>query len=389
MASNRRKPFLGRLRIVIVDGCGDKIPAGKQRLAIYWRKLGVGVLSVALLVVFASAGVASPPRPDAAAPSAEELLLQAAGENQAPCRRYRARNWLREKLICEDDYSRYGLQLDDEQQIPINGRVVILVHGFNSTPQQNAAVLTTVRSAGLRCGSFAYPNDHTVLASAQLLSSELRRFGRLHPRCRVVLVCHSMGSLVARACLEDPRYDPGNVERLIMIAPPTHGTLIAHFAVGSDLWEHWLSRRDGGPWRRTRDSIVDGLGEAADDLCPNSAFLHDLNSRPRNSRVRYTVFLGTGARFNEAQLAWIRDSVCDQLAKMPGGEGCADRLESILSDIDELVEGKGDGVVAVKRGRLDGVSDTLVMPFGHLAVTGEPNNDALRDVQRAVVERLR
>jgi hypothetical protein len=117
--------------------------------------------------------------------------------------------------------------------------------------------------------------------------------------------------------------------------------------------------------------------------------LHDLNSRPRNSRVRYTVFLGTGARFNEAQLAWIRDSVCDQLAKMPGGEGCADRLESILSDIDELVEGKGDGVVAVKRGRLDGVSDTLVMPFGHLAVTGEPNNDALRDVQRAVVERLR
>ena len=77
-----------------------------------------------------------------------------------------------------------------------------------------------------------------------------------------------MGGLVARACIEDPRYDPGNVERLIMIAPPTHGTLIAHFAVGTDLWEHWLARQDGGPWRRMRDSIVDGLGEAADDLVP-------------------------------------------------------------------------------------------------------------------------
>ena len=84
------------------------------------------------------------------------------------------------------------------------------------------------------------------------------------------------------------------------------------------------------------------------------------------------------------KLAWIRDSVCDQLAKLPGGEGSAERLDAILNDIDELVEGKGDGVVAVKRGRLDGVSDTLVMPFGHLAVTGEPSSDVLRNVQRAV-----
>ena len=63
-----------------------------------------------------------------------------------------------------------------------------------------------------------------------------------------MLVCHSMGSLVARACIEDPLYDPGNVERLIMIAPPTHGSLIAHFAAGTDLWEHWLARKKGGPW---------------------------------------------------------------------------------------------------------------------------------------------
>ena len=73
---------------------------------------------------------------------------------------------------------------------------------------------------------------------------------------------------------------------------------------------------------------------------------------------------------------------------MPGGDGSAERLEAILDDIDELVEGKGDGVVAVKRGRLDGVADTLVMPFGHMAVTGEPTSDELRDVQQAVLERV-
>jgi hypothetical protein len=197
-----------------------------------------------------------------------------------------------------------------------------------------------------------------------------------------------MGGLVARSCIEDALYNPGNVARLIMIAPPTHGTLIAHFAVGSDLWEHWLSRKSGGPWRRTRDSIVDGLGEAADDLCPDSEFLQQLNARPRNPRVQYSILLGTGAYLKHAQLAWIRQSVCEQVEKLPGGDDSAERLHEILSDIDELVEGKGDGVVAVKRGRLNGVSDTLVMPFGHLSVTGDARSDVQRSVQRAVLERL-
>jgi hypothetical protein len=45
-------------------------------------------------------------------------------------------------------------------------------------------------------------------------------------------------------------------------------------------------------------------------------------------------------------------------------------------------------VVAVKRGRLEGVSDTVTMPFGHLAVTGEANDDVLRSVHAAVLQRI-
>jgi hypothetical protein len=65
----------------------------------------------------------------------------------------------------------------------------------------------------------------------------------------------------------------------------------------------------------------------------------------------------------------------------------------LLSDIDELVEGKGDGVVAVERGRLEGVADTLVLPFGHLsvtgkAITGEPGSEVVLQVQAAILERL-
>ena len=67
--------------------------------------------------------------------------------------------------------------------------------------------------------------------------------------------------------------------------------------------------------------------------------------------------------------------------RCPAPEGGAERLEALLDDMDELVEGKGDGVVAVARGRLEGVTDTLVLPFGHLSVTGEPATDVVRQVQ--------
>jgi pimeloyl-ACP methyl ester carboxylesterase len=346
-------------------------------------------LTAVLAAGLASAKPTDTARPPSAPPAAEELLEQAAEAMAPDCHRYRARQWLRTKLVCESDLAQYGLRLDEGwERTPADQPVVILIHGFNSSPAQNVALLKPMCESALPCGTFAYPNDHTIVASAQLLSCELRRFASCHPERRVVLVCHSMGGLVARICVEDSLYDPGNVERLIMIAPPTHGSMIAHFAVGTDLWEHWLARRKGGPWRRVRDSIIDGLGEAADDLCPGSEFLHELNGRPLNPRVRYSILLGTGARIEEAQLAWLRESICEKLAGLPGGERSAERLAEILNDMDELVVGKGDGVVAVKRGRLDGVADTLVMPFGHLAVTGEPRDRVLRQVQRAVLERV-
>ncbi|MEX2091858.1 MAG: hypothetical protein WD971_04230, partial [Pirellulales bacterium] len=130
------------------------------------------------------------------------------------------------------------------------------------------------------------------------------------------------------------------------------------------------------------------LKDLADERCPGSSFLEELNSRPRNPRVQYSVILGTGARMTEAEMEWIRESVIHKLTKVPGAKDGVEQLELLLGDMDELVAGKGDGVVAVARGRLDGVSDTLVLPFGHLSVTGEPATDVVRQVQAAVLQRL-
>lgn len=109
---------------------------------------------------------------------------------------------------------------------------------------------------------------------------------------------------------------------------------------------------------------------------------------PRNPQVQYTLLLGTSACVAEAHVAWIRESVREHVARLPGGERGATRLDAILNDIDELVQGKGDGVVALKRGRLDGVSDTLVLPFGHVSVTGAPSDATVRMVHHEVLKRV-
>ncbi|WP_218931991.1 esterase/lipase family protein [Adhaeretor mobilis] len=302
---------------------------------------------------------------------------------------YGFKRWLRSRVYKHADDAKFGLSLHEcckeaEESLPL----VIQVHGFNSCYERNAAVMEPFIERQYPCGGFTYPNDFSLSESAERLSRELRQQAKECPERRVALITHSMGGLVARACLEDPELNPGNVDHLLMLAPPSQGTMVAHFAVATDVWEHWLSRKQGGAWARWRDSVVDGLGEAADDLVPGSPFLTQLNARPRNPDIQYSIFLGTAATMSNDEMAWIRNAIRKTGSKLPGISGSAERLERLLEDMDEVVEGKGDGIVAVERGRLKGVDDIVILPFGHLSVTGKAETDPIRQVQAALLSRL-
>jgi pimeloyl-ACP methyl ester carboxylesterase len=267
--------------------------------------------------------------------------------------------------------------------------LVVIVHGYNSTPARNAAVMEPVRAAGYPTAGFAYPNDWDIADSAALMSRQFKQFAKAHPDQKIALVTHSMGGLVARAVIENADLDPGDVTRLVMIAPPSHGTALAQFAVATDLWEHWIARHEGGGWTRWRDSIIDGLGEAADDLIPDSQFLTELNARPRNPHVHYTLFLGTGASVSQDEMDWMREAIKKTGGHFPGLRSGAGKLDTMLADMDELIDGKGDGVVALKRGRLAGVDDVVILPFGHLSCTGKPDREEVKQVQTELLARLK
>ena len=74
-----------------------------------------------------------------------ELLTSAGKAVVREAADYGYRRWLRQRIWRDDDESRYGLVLDKDWRVAAGKSpelpLVIIVHGFNSTPARNAAVM--------------------------------------------------------------------------------------------------------------------------------------------------------------------------------------------------------------------------------------------------------
>jgi hypothetical protein len=196
-----------------------------------------------------------------------------------------------------------------------------------------------------------------------------------------------MGGLIARACVENESRDPGNVRRLIMVAPPNHGSQLAHFTFAVDVLDYLRSaaQRDT-PWPRFYEMIEDGLSEAAVDLRPDSLFLRQLAGYDRNPALQYTVLLGTRAPMTRAELDAARARIANAAQQNRFVKLFGPKLDSWLADMDEVVVGLGDGAVSVRRGRLEGVEDTVLLPFDHMAA--DVKSAGVRQLQKEIALRL-
>jgi len=271
---------------------------------------------------------------------------------------------------------RFGLRLDEGwKEADPKKHLVLVLHGLNSAPSQISGLVEAVRESELPQGTYAYPNDQPIAASAQRLSVDLKKLAADHPQRRLALVTHSMGGLVARAVIEDPKLDPGNVDKLIMVAPPTHGSQLARLSFGMDIWEYLSRPLEASEVSRFYAAVEDGLAEANYDLWPGSDFLRELNSRERNKKVRYSMLLGTDGPFSQEQLLSLRNAIDIAAQNSDAIQLVRPHYQEILGDFDEILAGKGDGVVAVKRGQLEGVPDTVLLEFTHL---GPTNNSPTR-----------
>jgi triacylglycerol esterase/lipase EstA (alpha/beta hydrolase family) len=110
--------------------------------------------------------------------------------------------------------------------------LVVIVHGYNSKPEEFDAFRGRLRTAGLACAVFSYQNDAAVDFSGRQLASALQALERQNPGRRVALVAHAMGGLLSRVVIEDPDMaGVGDVDQLITVATPNHGSNLARVPV--------------------------------------------------------------------------------------------------------------------------------------------------------------
>ncbi len=298
---------------------------------------------------------------------------------KSSCRRC-TQNWYRDQPQPD-----YGLRPRPLRVNMPSEQLVVFVHGLNSRPEDLIGLISGVERAGHWCATFRYPNDQSISKSASLLSAELGELRRRAPLRRVVVIAHSMGGLVAREALENSKLDPGNVQRLILIAPPNHGSRLAQVAVSLDILEYISCgvRRDESGF--VYGSILDGLAGANDDLKPGSVFLTTLNSRVRNAAIDYTIVLGTAGPVDTGSMEKCV-SLCS--AKCSWLRGMDATFSNSVSSVGELVAGQGDGLVSVQRGRLDGVDDVILGQFDHAELLRHaPEGDAL-NARRQILARI-
>lgn len=334
-------------------------------------------------------------------PHLEFSTLPANGDRQEPelivtldrealtASRRRMQSLVRDRALSRATRRRkYGLKMADDWLEKDPGKpIVVSIHGWNST-NGRASLLAGPREAGFPTGLFDYPNDQAIAESALLLVGELQGLADKYPDRRVALITHSMGGLVARAAVEDPALAPGNVDRLIMLAPPNQGSLLAECGFGGDLWEYLLSpqrRQEAGP---VFGAIEDGLAEASLDLRPGSIFLQRLAARDRHPAIRYTIVLGTRGFVTEEERRQIRARMTDLEASSRWVRLLGGRAAEWIDHLDEVIEGRGDGVVAVSRGRLAGVDDVVLLRLGHVEMASDGDTPELQAMRALVMKRL-
>ncbi|QJR15195.1 esterase/lipase family protein [Usitatibacter palustris] len=127
-----------------------------------------------------------------------------------------------------------GFALRPDPHPPGEGVPVLLVHGYFSNRGIHRAIVHALEAEG--ASPILTFNFHKpfapIEALAEQLEEEVRKALESTGAPRLVLVCHSMGGLIARAWMA--RHGCERVGKLITIASPHHGTALAHFGIGAN-----------------------------------------------------------------------------------------------------------------------------------------------------------
>ena len=248
--------------------------------------------------------------------------------------------------------------------------VVLLIHGFNSNTSQMSSLAKriekelTQKESSVDVACFDYASHDGIPVAAASLEKSLQTLIDKNPNCTISLVTHSMGGVVARVMIEKEGFALDQIKRLVMVAPPNHGTQLAGLPSGNASFDALLARVDRIGIRQALQNFVSIANVAIDDLKPDSKCLKDLNEGDRNKNINYSIILGDHGVLSALEID-MQKRFAKQLSDA-GLDGAENDFNALLNNLPpEFISGKGDGVVSVESGKLSGVKDTVVMSFKH------------------------
>ena len=267
--------------------------------------------------------------------------------------------------IWADQKGRFGLFAFQGESLPlkpcenrITTSCVVFIHGLDEPGFIWHQIAPKVKEKGFSVLLFRYPDDQGIDASSRFLFDCLTRVSFQKP---IVIICHSMGGLVARQMLADPGFDYASAQKagrvpevsdLIMAGTPNHGAILARFRLVMEIREQLLLLTRG-QWHWS-SAIFDGTGAAAIDLLPDSQFLVHLNNLPNPAGVRlhmiaarifpfpgnlprqFTVSRNESLKDFFSQKGNILHSFFDQVGMM-AGDGLVTLNSAVLADVPVTV----------------------------------------------------
>lgn len=192
---------------------------------------------------------------------------------------------------------------------PNSGEHVILLHGMCRTSRSMERMARALRESGYSVSNIDYPSRSACVAelSEQVITKAIAECDR-HHATQVHFVTHSLGGILVRSYLS--RHDLPKLGRVVMLGPPNQGSEVVD-RIGS--WR--LFELINGPSGRE-------LGTATDSV-PN-----------RLGPARFPVGVIAGSR----SINWINSA---------------------------FITGSDDGKVSIRRTRLAGMEDHVVVPTSH------------------------
>jgi pimeloyl-ACP methyl ester carboxylesterase len=277
------------------------------------------------------------------------------------------------------------IQLDhDWKERTATGPLVVCFHGLKSRPAKFDAFRDYLRAEGFATAAVSYDDHQSIVGSSgEVFQVAKQVFGDVRPE--LALVGHSMGGLVARELTENPNFQASKVKALITVATPHGGSNWASLPPLLDFFAE--GKVDSG-------DLVDVIlhrpsAPGLQDLAPGSPYLDQIRQRKRLAGVRYTNIVGTGSPVSEEEVTRLRSTLQNLDQKGSVVRLIRPRIEPLLDSFDELVQGKGDGVVAAENAKMEGVEDVLTVPLSHIDMFTPTKSGKPNPVWSAILERVR